>query len=148
MYPIEEIPDNDTLNRWAYDPAVSELPPTKGLKFKSEAPHNGCESFNWAKYLDSTLMTHTAGAAKTKASQKYLGYYVTNVKVARTVHQGKSYEQEVWFEVIHTPLPDNQAHTDIKIIKRSANKAFAKRAKVDLASEAMSELIVTEVQTG
>lgn len=141
MCQTEQIPDGDCLNRWAYDPAVSEPTPTKGLKFQSAVPHDGCESFNWNKYLSDAIAINKKGAEKKRDSQIYLGYYIADVKNVRSVHIGKSYEASVWFEVSHTPTNENRAHTDIKIIKQAnANKGFIQRAKIDLAEQAMSDL--------
>ena len=82
----EVLHDNDQLTRWAYDPGVEKNQPTKGLIFKSDAPQNSCESFNWRKYLDSDDLIYAGGAAKAKENQGYLGYYNANVGETRSVH--------------------------------------------------------------
>jgi hypothetical protein len=137
----EQLEDSDQLVRWAYDPGFEKNIPTKGLIFKSAPPHLDCESHNWRKYMNGDDSIHSGGTAKTKDKQSYLGYYNAKVGDARNVHKGKSYETQVWFEVSHTPKDDNQAHSDIKLIKGSAPKPVLKQAKIDLAREVLSDLV-------
>jgi len=105
-YAPEDIPDNDDLYMRIHRNTIREGAPFAGV-FKN---HGRGMSTNWSKYAD-------ANATRAQGAQNAGAYGVLSIRVGDV----RSIPEQV---VVHTPEPDNRAHTDVEGEKKDVEIRF------------------------